>query len=294
MSLVDIIRNKGFVFTYELAPPKGVDYRQAMAEAEAISPLIEAVNITDGQSANMRMGPLPLSYLLLNKGIEPIMQLTCRDRNRIALQSELINAASLGIQNVLCLTGDHIGLGDHPGAKPVFDLDSVSLLFALKTLNQGADLQGQPLNGNPDLCGGAVVNPNALPVKPQILKMKRKIQSGARFFQTQPVYDTTLLEPFAEIAHQAGTPLLTSIFLLRSVKTAHFINERVSGMQVPANLVKELESEDPLSTGLALAVRLVREANKICQGAHLMTGGQPDLARRIIEMSDLHQTSSDH
>jgi 5,10-methylenetetrahydrofolate reductase len=287
MSLVNKIRDKGFVFTYELVPPKGVNYQQGLAEAEKLSPLVEAVNITDGQSANMRMGSLPLSYLLLNKGIEPIMQLTCRDRNRIALQSELINAASLGIRNVLSLTGDHVGLGDHPGAKPVFDLDSVSLLLALQKLNQGVDLQGNALNGKTDLCGGAVVNPNVLPAEPQILKMKRKIQSGAQFFQTQPVFDTTLLKPFTEIAQEAGTPLLASVFLLRSVKTAKFINERIAGMHVPTDIVSVLESDDPQSAGLDIAARLVRESADICQGVHLMTGCQPDLARRIIEMSDL-------
>ena len=157
MTIKDMVRQKGFVVTAELTPPKGANCEEALKTAEELSQFVDAINVTDGQGAVMRMGSLALSHLLKDRGLEPVFQLTCRDRNRIALQSELLSAFSLGIRNVLCLTGDHVALGDHSDAKQVFDLDSVSLLLAVKKLNEGIDLQGNALKNPTDLCAGADV-----------------------------------------------------------------------------------------------------------------------------------------
>ena len=286
MTITETVKKKGFVVTSELAPPKGVDYGVALKTAEEMARFVDGINVTDGQSAVMRLGSLPLCHLLLDRGIEPVFQLTCRDRNRIALQSELLNAFSLGIRNVLCLTGDHVGLGDHPDAKQVYELDSVSLLWAVQRLNEGFDLRGNALEGSIDLCPGAAVNPGATVIEPQLLKMRRKIETGARFFQTQAVFEIAKVEPFAAVAEEMGVPLLMGVLLLKSSSMARFVNKSVSGVSVPDALIAELEdSKDPLRTGVEIAARMVNEAKGLCQGAHIMTVGREDLVREILRQA---------
>jgi methylenetetrahydrofolate reductase (NADPH) len=285
MTINELASQKSFIVTSELTPPKGANCEGALKAAEAMSQYVDAINVTDGQSAVMRMGSLALCRLLMDRGIEPVFQLTCRDRNRIALQSELLNAFGLGIRNVLCLTGDHVSLGDHPDAKQVFDLDSVSLLWAAQKLNAGLDMRGNTLNGATSLCVGAAVNPNASPVEPQLLKMERKIKTGARFFQTQGVFEVSKIKPFAQLAQAMKVPLLIGVLLLRTPAMATFVNEHVSGIHVPENIIAELESsKDPTQSGIEIAARIITEAKDVCQGAHIMTGGREELVKEILDM----------
>ena len=189
MNFPQKLRQGKFLITSEIGPPKGTDLQKMFEEAELLRGKVDAFNVTDLQSSVMRVGSLAVCRLLQEKGLEPIFQLTCRDKNRLALQSELLSAHVLGIKTVLALTGDHTTLGDHPQAKPVFDLDSVSLLQAAGLLREGKDMAGGELAGKAELCMGAVVNPGADPLEPQLMKMEKKIQAGAEFFQTQAVYD---------------------------------------------------------------------------------------------------------
>ena len=188
------------------------------------------------------------------------------------------------MKNVLCLTGDHIAHGDHKESKQVFDLDSVSLLSAVKKLNDGYDLKDNPLSGATDLCSGAVVNPNAVPIEPQILKMKRKIASNAHFFQTQAVFETSKLEPCMKIAEDTGIPVLMGVLLLKSSSMARYVNEKVSGITIPENIIDEIDgSANPLQTGIKIAARLTSEAKNICQGAHIMTVGTENAVPKILK-----------
>lgn len=166
--------NKKFTVTSEIGPPKGVNTKGCIKDAELLRERVDAVNVTDNQSAVMRIGSAPVCRQLLDIGIEPIFQMVCRDRNKIALQSDLLGAWSMGIENVLCLTGDHNTLGDHPGSMPVFELDSVQLIKAVTDLNSGKDMENNELEGTPDFFPGAVVAPEADPLEPQIIKMKKR------------------------------------------------------------------------------------------------------------------------
>jgi len=287
MTITEIIDRRGFVVTAELNPPKGVDHSAVLQTAERMAPLVDAINITDNAGAVMRMGSLPLCHLLKDRGIEPVLQLTCRDRNRIALQSELLNACALGVRNVLCLTGDHVRLGDHPDAKASFDLDSVSLLWAVERLNSGRDLRGAFLKGATDLCAGAAANPNASPSEPQLLKMRRKSQAGARFFQTQAVFEISQLRPFASLAADLKIPLILGVLVLTTPRGVRFVNEQVSGLHVPAGVSAAVEgAKDPIKTGVEIAAGLIRESRKYCQGVHLMNAG-PGLVQRILQEAGL-------
>jgi len=282
MSIRELIKEKKFVVTAELAPPKGTDFNKAYDLACRMADFTDAINITEGQSATMRMNSLALSHLLHERNIETIMQLTCRDQNRIALQSALISACSLGIKNVLCVTGDHVKLGDHQEAKQVFDLDSVSLLQAVNSLNGGYDMKGNPLLGATDLCAGAVINPTADPIEPQLIKMKRKIKAGAQFFQTQPVFSAKLLRPVLEIAHSMGIPVLMGVLVLSSAKMANNFNEK-SGIRVPEDILEQLNnSSDPKKTGAEIAARLIDEARAMCQGVHLMGISKADVLQSVV------------
>lgn len=284
MTISELARQKAFIITSELTPPKGPNHENVLKAAGTMAPFVDAINVTDGQSAIMRMGSLAVCRLLADRGMEPVFQLTCRDRNRIALQSELLNAFGLGIRNVLCLTGDHVALGDHPDAKQVFDLDSVSLLWAVQRLNEGFDMRENALNGATELCAGAVVNPNASPIEPQLLKMERKIQAGARFFQTQAVFDVSKLGPFVDLARRMNVPLLAGILLLKTPALARYVNERVPGVEIPENLITELErSADPTKTGIEIAARIIVESKEVCRGVHIMAGGREDLVKEILE-----------
>ncbi len=290
MKLREALASDKFAITSEVAPPKGADASHLLEEAEIFKGRVDAVNVTDLQSSVMRMGSLPVCHLLQDRGLEPVFQVTCRDRNRLALQSDLLNAAVLGIENVLCLTGDYTTLGDHPQAKPVFDLDSVQLLQAAVKLQNGEDMAGEKLQGRPKFFLGAVVNPGADPLEPQLIKMEKKIKAGARFFQTQAVYDARLFEKFMKEAAKFGVPVMLGIVLLKSAGMARFMNTNVAGVFVPDNLImemKETTKEDRPGKSVEIAARLIKEMKDMCQGVHLMPLGWDKLVPPILDAAGL-------
>jgi 5,10-methylenetetrahydrofolate reductase len=277
MDFKEALSSKKFVVTAEIGPVKGVDIHEMMEDAESIKNKVDAVNVTDLQSSVMRLGSMAVCHLLTDRAIDPIFQLTCRDRNRLALQSDLLSAWVLGIRNVLALTGDHPTLGDHPEAMPVFDLDSVSLLKVIARLNEGFDMAGNQLKGAPDFFPGAVVNPGAdteAALDMQIIKMEKKIEAGAKFFQTQGIYDLDLFERFMKRVEQLRTPILGGVILLKSAGMAKFMNKNVAGVFVPEPLIKEMEeTKDKVKTSIEIAARLIRGMKDLCQGIHIMAIG---------------------
>jgi methylenetetrahydrofolate reductase (NADPH) len=276
------IESGTFVVTAEVAPPKGVDVAGGLATARAFSG-IDAVNVTDNQGANMRMSPLALAALLLREGIEPILQLTCRDRNRMALQSDLLGAAALGIENLLLLSGDHPSFGDHPQARAVFDLDSVQLLQAVNGLNAGHDLSGAKLTGATNFFSGAAMTPEAEPFELIFQKYSKKVDAGARFFQTQAVYNLDKMDTFMTAARPLGCPVLFGILLLKSAGMARFLNANIPGVRVSQDLIDRLSSAaNPLDEGVAIAREQVAYARENCQGVHLMTLGHEDRIPDIL------------
>ena len=274
MTFCDKIKAGKFLITSEIGPPKGVDIKEMLDDAELIKARVDAINVTDLQSSVMRLGSLAVCRLLKERAIEPIFQITCRDRNRLALQSDLLSAYVLGIENVLALTGDYPTLGDHPEAKPVFDLDSVQLLEVIKALQAGKDMKGNALKGSPKFCVGAVVNPGADPIEPEIIKMEKKIEAGAVFFQTQAVYDIGLFKKFLDNIKHLKTTILAGIVLLKSAGMAIFMNKNVAGVFVPDNLIKEMEeTKDKSAKSIEIASRLIKELKPLCQGIHIMPIG---------------------
>jgi len=288
MSIVEIIKQGKFVVTAEVGPPKGVDIQEMMESAELLRGRVDAVNVTDQQSSAMRLGSLATCRLFKEKGLEPVFQITCRDRNRIALQSDLLSACVLGIENVICLTGDHVSLGDHPEARPVFDLDSVSLLYAARELEQGHDLAGKELVGSPRFCLGAVVAPASEPVEPQIIKMEKKVKAGAQFFQTQAVYEPEKFAGFMKAVAHLDVPVLVGIVLLKSAAMARFMNRNVAGVHVPDNLIEEMDgAEDRAKKSIEIAARLIKEMKPLCQGVHIMAIGWENKVPEVLDAAGL-------
>jgi methylenetetrahydrofolate reductase (NADPH) len=288
--LSEQLQSGKFVVTSEIGPPKGVNLEKCLAEAERFGDMVAAINVTDLQSAVMRIGSLAVCAKLVERGLEPIFQLTCRDRNRLALQSDLLSAWAMGIRNVLCLTGDHPAMGDHFESKAVYDLDSVQLLKAASGLNGGKDLADHELDGKPDFFLGAVVTPGADPLEPQIIKMKKKIAAGAQFFQTQAIYDTNSFEEFANQVQGFNVPIIAGIVVLKSVGMAKFMNENVAGINVPDSLIEEMTStkkEDQKKKAVEVSARIIREIKPFCQGVHIMPLGWDELVPEIIERAEL-------
>ena len=288
MRITELFDNGQFVVTAEVGPPKGIHVDHLVEEAKEYLSTITAVNVTDNQSSVMRMGSLPACVALKNAGLTPILQLTCRDRNRIALQSELLGAAMLGIENILCLTGDHTKMGDHPGAKPVFDLDSVSLLHAACQLEKGVDLGGTALVGEPPkFAKGAVVSPCSDSVDAQLAKMERKVMAGAEYFQTQAVFDSEKFIQFMEKAKQFGKPVQLGVIIPKSAGMAKFMNNNVAGVHVPQEMIDALAADKERAkagiTGVEIAAKIIKECKPYCQGVHIMALGWeakvPDLLK---------------
>lgn len=279
-----------FVVTGEIGPPKGVDLGKCLQDAEVLRNQVTAINVTDLQSAVMRIGSLAVSARLVERGLEPVYQLTCRDRNRLALQSDLLSAWALGIENVLCLTGDHPALGDHTEAKPVYDLDSVQLLKAASSLNQGYDMAGHELESVPSFFLGAVVTPGAEPLEPQVIKMKKKIEAGARFFQTQAVYEPERFEHFMSQVQGLKVPIIAGIVVLKSAAMAKFMNSNVAGISVPESIIREMEEtekENRKKKAVEIASRIIRQVKPFCQGVHVMPLGWDELVPEIINEAEL-------
>ncbi|MFH1552425.1 MAG: methylenetetrahydrofolate reductase [Candidatus Omnitrophota bacterium] len=265
--------NGKFVVTTEIGPPKGVSLDAVFEELECVRGRVDAVNVTDQQSSVMRLGSIATSKFLKDRGYEPICQITCRDRNRIALQSDILSAHILGIRNVLVMTGDHPLLGDHPQAKAVYDLDSVGLLHAIKELQSGRDLAGKKLDTVPGFCVGAVVNPGAEPLEPEIIKMEKKIAEGAQFFQTQGIFDVQAFKEFVKnIKHiRSRIKLLGGIVPLKSAKMARYMNANVPGVHVPEDIVEKIDkTSDVEGYAAGVAADIMDGIREVCDGVHFM------------------------
>ncbi|MFA6321511.1 MAG: methylenetetrahydrofolate reductase [Candidatus Omnitrophota bacterium] len=289
MTFCDKLKAGKFVVTSEIGPPKGTDLKEMLDNAELVRPRVDAINVTDLQSSVMRVGSLAICSILKARGIEPIFQMTCRDRNRLALQSDLLSASVLGVENILLLTGDYPTLGDHPEAKPVFDLGSVQLIRAAKTLEDGKDMKGNLLKGAPKFCIGAVVNPGADPLEPEIIKMEKKIEAGAQFFQTQAVYDIELFKRFLDnIKDMKKVPVIAGIVLLKSAGMARFMNKNVAGVFVPDNLIAEIDAaQDKSAKSIEIASRLIKELKPLCQGIHIMPIGWDKKVPMVLDAAGL-------
>ena len=287
----EALKSGKFVVTSEIGPPKGIDTKDILSEAEFFKGRVEAVNVTDLQSSVMKLGSLATCHLLIDEGLEPVFQITCRDRNRLALQSDILSAYVLGIKNLLILTGDHPKLGDDPAAKPVFDLDSVQLLEAVKKLQEGEDMTGNKLEGEPPkFFVGAVVNPGAEPIEPQIIKMEKKLEAGAQFFQTQAVYEPEKFARFMEKVKGFGAPVLAGIVLLKSAGMARYMNKNVSGVRVPESIIEEIEKVEKEKRGeksIEIAARLIKELKGLCQGVHIMPLGWGNKVPKVLEAAGL-------
>ncbi len=288
MGFQDKLKAGKFVVTSEIGPPKGVHIEEMMKDAGMLRGRVDAINVTDLQSSVLRLGSLAVCHLLQEKGLEPILQMTCRDRNRLALQADLLSAAVLGIKNVLALTGDYASLGDHPQAKPVFDVDSVNLIRIVKKMEAGTDMVGNPLSGAPNFFVGAVVNPGGNPVEAQIIKMRTKIEAGASFFQTQAIYDVGGFEKFMKKVAPFGVPVLAGIILLKSAGMARFMNKNVAGVFVPEPLIQRMaKAEDRVKTSIEIAAELIRDLRGLCQGVHLMPIGWENKIPSVLDAAKL-------
>jgi methylenetetrahydrofolate reductase (NADPH) len=296
MKLTELFDKGDFVVTSEVGPAKGAIPRNlatipiCVREARHLLGCVQAVNVTDNQSAVMRLGSLAACIRLKQVGFEPIYQLTCRDRNRLALQSDILTAYSMGIDNMLLLTGDHIKLGDHKSAKPVFDLDSVQLIKIANGLRNGHDMVGNDLSNSPDMSIGAVVTPEFEPMELQLMKMEKKIEAGAEFFQTQAVYDPVLFEEFIKKAERFGRPVQLGIVLVKSAQMAKFMNNNIAGISVPKSWINEMNSvgkEDRKKKCAEITARLIRELKPMIQGVHLMPLGWTDIVPDILEQAEI-------
>jgi methylenetetrahydrofolate reductase (NADPH) len=283
-----------FIITSEVAPPKGTNLEKFSHHIELLKDKVDAMNVTDHQSSVMRYPSLGGALMVKEMGGEPILQMTCRDRNRMALQADLLFAASRGINNVLCLTGDSVVLGDHKEAKGVFDLDSSQLLETITRLEKGKDLGGNDLDGGLSLCAGAIVTPEANPIEPQLIKFEKKVDAGAEFIQTQAVYDLDNFKTFMEYARQFPVKILAGIILLTSAPMARFMNKNVAGVTVPQELIDEMVEAPKgrkLEKGVEIAGRMIKRVKEeqMCDGVHIMAIGKEELVPDIMAAAGINR-----
>ena len=281
-----------FLVTTEVGPPKGADVSETVHHIDLLKDKVDAINVTDHQSSMMRFPSLGGCLLVKERGGEPVLQVTCRDRNRLALQADLLLAYSRGIGNVLCLTGDSIDVGDHSEAKPVFDMDSVQLLKMIKTMEAGTDMVGNELKGAPKFCIGASVHPEADFVEPQLVKFDKKVAAGAQFFQTQGIFDLGSLRRFMQYASQFDVKVLAGIIVMASARMARYMNDNVPGIIVTQAIIDELgtaEKGKGLQKGIEIAARLIKtiKEENLCQGVHIMAVGNEGIVPDILEAAEL-------
>ena len=281
-----------FLVTTEVGPPKGADVSETVHHIDLLKDKVDAINVTDHQSSMMRFPSLGGCLLVKERGGEPVLQVTCRDRNRLALQADLLLAYSRGIGNVLCLTGDSIDVGDHSEAKPVFDMDSVQLLKMIKTMEAGTDMVGNELKGAPKFCIGASVHPEADFVEPQLVKFDKKVAAGAQFFQTQGIFDLGSLRRFMQYASQFDVKVLAGIIVMASARMARYMNDNVPGIIVTQAIIDELgtaEKGKGLQKGIEIAARLIKtiKEENLCHGVHIMAVGNEGIVPDILEAAEL-------
>ncbi|MCX5966289.1 MAG: methylenetetrahydrofolate reductase [Cyanobacteria bacterium] len=288
MLLQEALAAGQFALTAEVTPPRGADPSRTLAAAAGLRGLVHAVNVTDGSRAVMRMSSLAMCRLLLEQGLEPVLQVTCRDRNRLALQADLLGAHALGIRNLLCLTGDPLKAGDQPRSRPVNELEAVRLLQLVHSFNAGEDpVKGNLPDGGTDLFAGAAADPQSPSWSGLGARVRRKQAAGARFLQTQMVMDEQALRRFVrEITEPLGLPVLAGVFLLKSAKNAAFINLVVPGANIPQPIIDRLAgAADPASEGIAIAAEQVATYRTIAQGVHLMAVKAEERIPEILRLA---------
>jgi methylenetetrahydrofolate reductase (NADPH) len=285
-----------FVVSGEIGPPKGTSVDTMLHHIDLLKDMVDGLNVTDNQSAVMRLGSMAVSHEVVARGGDAIYQMTCRDRNRLALQNDLLSAHFLGLRNVLALTGDHVSVGDHKDAKEVYDFESVQLIQCIKRMNEGFDWAGNELEGATDFYIGAVVTPESDPIEPQKLKFEKKVEAGAQFFQTQAVYDMDNFQRFMEYARTVtegkDVKMMAGLVVLTSVGMAKYMNKFVPGVFVPDDLLEEMASvpkEDAVKKGMEICARHIRFCidNDICDGVHVMAIGKEEIVPEILQMAGL-------
>ena len=291
-SLKETLQSGKFVVTGEIGPPKGTNIEKMVHHIDLLKDKVDAMNVTDHQSSVMRFPSMGAALSVKEQGGEPILQMTCRDRNRLALQADLFFAYTRGIRNVLCLTGDAVPVGDHKMAKGVFDLDSSQLLRTIRLLESGKDLGGNELDGKVEFCAGAIVTPEADPLGPQLIKFEKKVDSGAEFFQTQAIYDLDNFRRFMEFARKFKVKILAGIILLVSARMAKFMNNNVPGVLVPQALIDELAGASKgtaIKKGIEIAGRMIRQIKEeeICDGVHIMAIGKEEVVPDILSAAGI-------
>ncbi len=288
--LRDVLEKGEFAVTVEYNPPKGTNVTGLLESAKGLLGRVHGVNVTDNTAAVMRASSLSICRLLYEMGHDPVVQMTCRDRNRLGLQSDLLGSYILGLRNVLCLTGDYPTVGDHKDAKPVYDLDSVQVMQMIQGLNQGRDLAGAKLDGATDFLIGAAVTPEADPLGPMLVKFETKVRAGAKFFQTQAVFHPEQFEGFMRAVGKFGVSVLPGVVLLRSAKMAEFMNANIPGMAVPQEMIAELRAAGPkheADAGVEIAVRLIKALRPLAQGVHVMAIKAVDRLPQILSGAEL-------
>lgn len=280
--------NGQFVITVELTPPRGPDAESMVQKIKKLNGLVDAVNFTDNPSAKLRMCSMVACKISLDEGLEPILQMTCRDRNRIAIQSDLLGAHALGIRNLLVMTGDHPILGDHKEAKPVYDIDSSVLIKLVNNLNKGLDINGNKLDGKTDFFCGAVVNPNAEPQEPQLKRFEQKLRMGAKFFYTQMIFDIEKLERFMEYAEKFKVKIIAGVVIIKTKKMLHYLASKVPGVTLPEWLtsrIEKLNGEDIQNFGFDFAVSTILKImdKKLSHGIHLVAIPDVEEMKKLLK-----------
>ncbi len=288
--LKEVLDQGRFAVTIEYNPPKGTNISGLLTSARSLVGRVDAVNVTDNTAAVMRAGSLSVCRLLREIGHDPVMQITCRDRNRLAIQSDLLGAHLLDIRNILCLTGDYPTVGDHKDAKPVYDLDSVQIMQVVQGLNNGRDYAGNKLDGSTDFMIGGAVTPEADPLGPMLAKFEVKVKAGAQFFQTQAIYHPEQFGTFMKAVRPFKVKVLAGILLLRTAKMAEFMNANIPGISVPDDMIAELRAAGPtheLDAGVEIAIRTIKAVRPHCDGVHIMAIKAVDRLPEILTKAEL-------
>ncbi|MDO8586843.1 MAG: methylenetetrahydrofolate reductase [Armatimonadota bacterium] len=284
-----------FVVCGEMSPPQSADGEQIRKKSEYFRGFVDAVNLTDNQSAVVRMSSVTSAILALQNGLEPIIQMTCRDRNRLAMQSDLLGASAFGIKNVLCLSGDHQSMGNHPHAKSVYDIDSIHLIDMVRNMRDEKKFEcGEEMKVEPRMFIGCAANPYASPFEFRVVRLQKKIEAGADFVQTQAVFDTKVFEEFMKLVRQRGlhekAHIIAGILPVRSTKALLFMKENVSGMSIPDELINRMGgAEDPKEEGVKIAVELIQQMRGIAgvAGVHLMPVMWESIIPTVVERAGL-------
>ncbi len=281
--------NDKFVVTSELTPPKGTDMGALLRKAEALAESVDAVNITDSHGSKMSLSPIAAASLVGDRGVEPILQMTTRDRNRIALQSDMLGAWVLGIENLICMGGDPPQLGDHPDAKPVFDIPTEELIRAALSLNQGNDLMSNTLKGCTNFNVGAVVNPGAEDLSVEISRLEKKVESGATYFQTQAVFDPDAFSEFMRRINHLDIKVLAGIMPIKSIKMAQYMNDSIPGIEVPDSIIKRIDhAKHVVEESLSISSEVIAGVKNSCAGVHIMAPGWEENIPTLVKRSEIN------